>query len=309
MTIEDRLRRAIAARTRSVEPSDDGLRRIHEKLLDTGDDMDITPDNRWYVIAAVAAVVLALAGGGLVLAADDGDGDRTGTANEPDRTTTTTGASTTTTEAPGTTTTAPGGAGPEAPDSPPADAVPHIVWPRPSSDVRFDDPSAAASSWARFYAGFADPHLGDYRAGDGSSGEVPVFPLAGGQGAETTVNVRRFGDGHWYVIGSGTADITVTEPTFDDRLACPQALRGTALAYEGTVQARIDAYLPDGRRVEVGSTVVTGSGSPPAGPFEGRMGCTVPDGVEPYGIVHLFTGDEGEIGGNLVSVTFPIRLR
>src|SRR4030095_17152409 len=34
MTIEDRLRRAIDTPTSSVEPSDDGLERITEKLLD-----------------------------------------------------------------------------------------------------------------------------------------------------------------------------------------------------------------------------------------------------------------------------------
>lgn len=320
MTAEDRLRRAIDARTRSVEPSDDGLRRINEKLLAPGGDMNITPQNRWYVVAAAAAVVLALAGGALVLAGGgDDDPDRTSTANETDDTTTTTEATTSTTEDPGTTTTTAGGGvgpeapeapeGPEAPAVPPADVVQGAAWPRPSSDVRFDDPTAAASSWARYYAHFAEPTIGEYRAGDARSGEVPVFPLSSGQGEETTVLVRQLSDDHWYVIGSTTQDITVTEPTAGAQLTCPQALRGTALAYEGTVQVRIDAYQPDGDSVIVAETFVTGSGSPPAGPFQGEATCTIPGGVEPYGIATFYTSDEGEVGGNLVAVTFPIRLR
>lgn len=314
MTTEDRLRRALAARTRSVEPSDDGLRRINEKLLAPGDDMNITPQNRWYVVAAAAVVVLVLGIGALVLAGGgDDDADRTSTADETADDTTTTEATTSTTEAPGTTTTTTdGGVGPEAPEAPtvpPADVVEGAVWPRPSSEVRFDDPTDAASSWARFYAGFEAPMIGEYRAGDDRSGEVPVFPLASGQGDETTVLVRQLSDDNWYVIGSTTEDVTVSEPTAGAQLTCPQALQGTALAYEGTVQVRIDAYQPDGDRVTVAETFVTGSGSPPAGPFQGEATCTIPTGVEPYGIANFYTADEGEIGGNLVAVTFPIRLR
>ncbi|HEY8545229.1 MAG TPA: Gmad2 immunoglobulin-like domain-containing protein [Acidimicrobiales bacterium] len=315
MNAEDRLRRALAARARSVEPSPDGLQRIHDKLLEPGgdSDMEITPRNPWFIVAAAAAIVLVLGIGGLLLAGDDG-GDRTSTADEPG--TTTTEATTTTTEPPATTTTTGAGVRPEAPEAPeapegppPTDVFQQAVWPRPSSDVRFDDPVAAARSFARYYTGFSDPQVGEYRAGDSRSGEVPVFPLTGGQGEETTVLVRQLSDDHWYVVGSVTEDVTVEQPDPGDRLTCPLTLRGTALAFEGTVQVRIDAYLPDGRRVEVGSGFVTGSGSPPAAPYEGRIACRVPDGVEPYAILHLFTPDEGDAGGNLVSVTLPIRLR
>lgn len=324
MTIEDRLRNAIAARTRSVQPSEDGLRRIHERLDEEGGDMKLdAPHTRWYL--AAAAVVLLLAVGGLLLTAggDDGkDGDRTEIADSEDDdgttgtteddTTTTDPTPTSTTTAPAqTTTTAPEQGTPDTPPTggPAADIQQSAVWPRPSSNVRFDDPVAAVRSWARYYAGFADPQIGEYRAGDSRSGEVPVFPLASGQGAETTALVRQLSDDKWYVIASTTGDITVTAPTAGAQLTCPQALQGTALAYEGTVQVRIDAYQPDGDRVTVAETFVTGSGSPPAGPFSGTATCSIPGGVEPYGIVHLFTPDEGDVGGNLTSVTFPIKLR
>ena len=67
MTIEDRLRRAIDARTSSVEPSDDGLERITEKLLDQGGPEPVrfarTP---WFLAAAAAVLVAALIGGFVV---------------------------------------------------------------------------------------------------------------------------------------------------------------------------------------------------------------------------------------------------
>jgi hypothetical protein len=318
VSIEDRLRHAITARTSAVEPSADGLDRIHDKLNAPGGDMDLTHTNRWYLVAAVAALVLAVAGGTLALVGGDGDDGGTTTADQPGAETTTTEPTTTTTDATtdttATTPTTSGPAvGPEAPGgSGGLDAQEEgtVVWPRPSSDVRFDDPSAAANSWARFYAGFTDPQIGEYRAGDNRSGEVPIFPLAGNRGEETTVAVRRMSDGHWYVVASNTQDITPSEPAFDDRLTCPQLFQGTALAFEGTVQVRIDAYRPDGRRVTVAEGFVTGSGSPPAGPYESSLPCEVPGtDVEPYGIVRLTTTDEGETASSLVAVTYPIRLR
>ena len=307
MNIEDRLRRAIAARTGTVEPSEDGLRRIDEKLLRSGGDMNINKDNRWQVVAAAAAIVLVLAGGALALTAGGDGDDRGSTADQSDDDTTTTTESTTTTEATTTTTTT-AVVETEAPASPSADEVPFVVWPRPSSEVRFDDPVAAASSWARFYVGYTDPQSGAYREGDSRSGELSVFPLPDSQGPETIVFVRQMDDDHWFVTGSHTEDITVSAPETGAQLTCPQALRGTALAYEGTVEVRIDAYEPDGDRVEVASGYVTGSGSPPAGPFDSEIACTIPDGVEPYGIVRFSTPDEGEIGGNLAATTFTVRL-
>ena len=314
MTIEDRLRRAIAARTRSVDPSDDGLRRIDERLRDPGGDVQFPTNNRWYLVAA-AAVVVAMIAGSVVLATGDEDGP-TNTADESDGTTTTEVEDTTTsTSAPSTTTTTTTDTSttvtttePPAPSGPPAEVVERAVWPRPSSDVRFDDPVAAASSWARFYAGFPNPVIGAFRQGDNRSGEVPVQPLA--DGPETTVLVRQLSDGNWYVIGSNTANITVTAPTTGGLLSCPQVFQGTALAFEGTVQVQIDAYQPDGDRVTVGSGIVTGGGGP-AAPFDGQIDCTLPTSAEQYGIVKLYTVDEsGEPGrsGTWEAATFPVRL-
>lgn len=317
MTPEERLRRAIAARARSVEPSDDGLDRITEKLLDPGGDMKFDPSStttRWYLVAAAAVVLVGIAGGIAVASGGGDDGERTdnGVVDEPtttestESTTTTTTSTTSTTAAPGITVEPPGG--------PPVGGIPEdiasrAVWPRPSSTVRFDDPVAAARSWARYYAGFADPVVGEFQQGDNRSGEVPIRPTATSQ-ATTTALVRRLSDDSWYVIGSVTGNISVSEPSPSVQLTCPQVLRGNALAFEGTVQVRIDAYQADGKRVEVGSGFVTGSGSPPAGPFDDTISCRIPTGVEDYGVVNFYTANEADgNAGTWESVTFPIRLR
>lgn len=308
MTPEERLRRAIAARARSVEPSDDGLDRITEKLLDPGGDMNFDPSStttRWYLVAAAAVVLAGVAGGIAVAAGGDDDGDRTGVVDSDTTDPTNATTTTTTTTAPDMTIEPPGG--------PPVGGIPEdiasqAVWPRPSSTVRFDDPVAAASSWARFYAGFADPILGEFQQGDTRSGEVPIKPAANVP-VTTTALVRQLSDGNWFVIGSVAENISVSEPSPSVQLTCPQVLRGNALAFEGHVQVHIDAYQADGKRVEVASGFVTGGGGP-AAPFDDEIDCRIPTGVEDYGVVHFFTvGQADENAGTWESGAFPIRLR
>jgi hypothetical protein len=314
MTIEDRLRRAIDARTSSVEPSDDGLERITGKVLDQPEPkpMDLTR-NRWFLAAAATVLVGAVIAGLLTAGdggggkdaldtSDDGRRDRTTTTDEPTTsstelgsTTSTTAATSTTTE-PGSSTSAATATTTPAGPAVPQDVLDQAIWPRPSSDVRFDDPAAAARSFSLYYVRFAAPVVGTYRAGDSRSGEVPVKPTA--TGPETTVLVRRLSDDRWYVIGATTANIVVDVPAGGSALSCPLAVSGRALAFEGTVDVRIDAYQPDGDRVTLGSGFVTGSGSPPAGPFEGSIACSGgADGVEGRAVVRLSTADQGEATG------------
>jgi hypothetical protein len=106
MTIEDRLPRAIDARTSSVEPSDDGLERITEKLLDQGDPTPV----RFSPQPLVPGRRGGGAGGGVDRRVRGGPGDGTdeiGTATDPDSTdapTTTGRPAETTTTAPSSTT-------------------------------------------------------------------------------------------------------------------------------------------------------------------------------------------------------------
>jgi cytoskeletal protein RodZ len=315
MTIEDRLRRAIDARTSSVEPSDDGLERVTEKLLDQGGPTPVRfARNPWFLAAAAAVLVAALIGGFVVGRGDSTDeigtanpdstdaptttGRPPGTTTTAPSTTSTSTATTTSTTTPSTSTTAP------RPSGVPTDVTDQAVWPRPSSDVRFDDPVAAANSFARYYVHFASPVVGTFAAGDSRSGEVPVRARA--NGPETTVLVRRLSDDNWYVVGAATADISVDRPAALATLRCPQPVSGRALAFEGTVQVRIDAYQPDGDRVTVGEGIVTGSGTPPAGPFQGSIPCTLPGGVESSGIVMFREIDESGDGTTALDATVQV---
>jgi hypothetical protein len=234
----------------------------------------------------------------LLLTACSGDDDESGGTTTSTRETTTTtsasAASTATTTASAATT--PLEVGAEA-----------RLWPRPSSDVRFDEPTAVAQSFARYYAHFDDPVVGDFRAGDARSGEVDVLPRPGGPA--TTVLVRQGSDDGWYVVASVTDDIVVDKPAAGDSLTCPLAVSGSALAFEAQVNVRIDAFLPDGRRVEAGSGFVMGSGSPPAAPFSGEIACQVPEGVEPWGIANFYAPDMASDGDGAAQITaLPIRI-
>jgi hypothetical protein len=319
MTIEDRLRQAIEARTRSVEPSPDALQRITERLdQETLMDCRSFPTRTRWAVAAAAAVVLVVAAivGGVMLQDGDDAPDRVDVVDRPSTTDPTTP---TTTPTPQTTAvTTPPTTGSTGAGSPPApDAVSDrrsAIWPRPSSSVTFATPEAAARSFARYYAFFVDPVVGTFHAGaDSQSGEVPVRAFA--DGPASRVLVRQLGDGKWYVMGSLAPDITVTSPQAGAAggLVCPlQTLSGTALAYEGTVQVRIDAFRPDGDHEEIGRGFVTGSGSPPAGPFSGSVDCRYPTNqVEDYVVLTLWTESEAEapeLTGTLQIVTIPLAL-
>jgi hypothetical protein len=158
-----------------------------------------------------------------------------------------------------------------------------VVWPFPGSVVRYNDPVAAARSFAVDLVGFVDPVVGEFRAGDSRSGEVVVRPTS--TGPETTVLVRRFGtDGSWWVIGSITTDIEVTLPSAQTAVDDPLQLAGRSRAFEGTVEVDIVA---DGSTTRIGSGFVTGGSGPDYGPFSGSMRFASPHGG--WGSVILFT--------------------
>ena len=226
------------------------------------------------VALAVAIGVIAVLIGVLVWPSDDA-GD---VATEPTTTlaptttaTPTTGPSTT---APTTVTTAPA----------PVDTS-TAVFPDASSEVRYDDPVAAARAFAVDFVGFTDPVVGEFMPGDARSGEVEVRPMT--NGPTTTVFVRQLGsDGTWWVLGSGTANIVIDAPTAGGAIASPVTVSGSALAFEGTVDVEI---RQDGARQPIGTDVVTGGGDT-IRPFSSDIEFSIP--TEPYGAVVFLTHSE-----------------
>jgi Immunoglobulin-like domain of bacterial spore germination len=146
-----------------------------------------------------------------------------------------------------------------------------VVFPGPSSGVRYDDPVDAARGFAVDFVGFTDPLVGEFARGDARSGEVQVRPTA--RGPVTTVFVRQLGtDGTWWVLGSATANIAIDSPGPGDAIASPVAVSGNALAWEGVVNVEI---RQDGSRQPLGTGVVTGGGDTMR-PFAGEIEYSTP---------------------------------
>jgi hypothetical protein len=280
VTPEDRLRQAMEARASHVEPSDDGLSRIEEKLMEAQ-----RSDTRKRVLiglgaaAAVAALVLAA----VVLTDDDSE-----PVSSEDTTTTSEATTTSTTEASTTTTTFEG----VDPDVP--------VYPDPTTSQRFDSPGSAAAAFATF-VGYTHPVLGEFQQGDARSGEVEV--RSNPNGAPTTILLRQLEDDAWYVIGVTTDSIHLANPQPGDTISSPQELKGQAYAFEGNVVVRL--YV-DGVQEPVAQTNVTGRGDGVLGDFTGQLQFTNDTGAT-HGVLVL-NGTSGEDGGATEVAAIRVRL-
>ena len=156
------------------------------------------------------------------------------------------------------------------------------VWPTAASSTRYQTPEAAALGFATDYLHMVNPVIGQFRQGDSRSGEMPVQPSA--TGPETTVLVRKLGsDNSWWVLGAGTATIRLTEPVWNASITSPVTLKGTAMAYEGTVQTQV---REDDSSKPLGEGYVTGRGDA-MGPFSGSLAFTT--ATSKYGAVVLYT--------------------
>jgi hypothetical protein len=162
-----------------------------------------------------------------------------------------------------------------------SDAPQTAVWPWETSSTRFQDPVDAARSFATEFLGLTAPVVGPFAKGDSRSGEVEVRPRS--NGPVSTVFVRQGSDDSWWVIGAANEDIVLDEPEVMDEIRSPVRLRGTALAFEGTVQVHI---REDGRREPIGKGFVTGGGGDPQ-PFEGTIEFSAPRASA--GAIVLFT--------------------
>lgn len=155
------------------------------------------------------------------------------------------------------------------------------VYPAASSTVRFGDPVAAARSFAVDFVGFVDPVVGAFEQGDTQSGEVEVRPSS--SGPVTTVLVRRLGT-TWWVLGSSTPNIRISQPRAMATISSPVHLQGTSTAFEAQVNAEI---REDGNRRPLGEGYLMGGSNGDMGPFDGSV--IFADPSAPMGAVMMFT--------------------
>lgn len=170
------------------------------------------------------------------------------------------------------------------------------IWPWEDTSTRFDDPVAAATSFAVDYLGFTDPVVGDFQAGDARSGEVTIQARA--IGPTTVVVVRQLtDDDSWWVLGAAAENITLDTPTQGTVVASPLALTGSASAFEGTVEVELRA---DDNGEPIATSFVTGSGGPEPGPFDGSVEFTSPG---PVGGALVLISRSPEDGGPVIEAT------
>ncbi|MGH3426151.1 MAG: Gmad2 immunoglobulin-like domain-containing protein [Mycobacteriales bacterium] len=145
-----------------------------------------------------------------------------------------------------------------------------------------------------------NPVIGSFEQGDARSGEVPVQPSA--SGPVTTVLVRQLGpDNSWWVLGAGTAAIALTEPVWNASITSPVTLKGTAMAFERTVQTQV---REDDNSKPLGEGYVNGR-SNAMGPFSGSLAFT--KASTKYGTVVLYT-TSAENGAVMEASVIRVRL-
>ncbi len=244
--------------------------------------MGTMTDAQKWILGGVAAVAAIIAVAALVISG--GDDESTATT-----TTTSTTTSTTTTTAPTTTTSFTQPVDPYA-----------VAFPSPTDSRRFDAPAPAARSYATDVLGFTDLVLGELGRTEGDTAQVSVSDIDGG--AETVVQVQQL-EGSWFVTGSQAQDIEVAEPAPGASLATPFQTSGTALAFEGTVDVLV---LEQGTPLPRGTGFVMGSGSPPPGPFSGKIVYSPPDEAVPGVLVYrTLSAKDGHV---IQATSFPVRL-
>ncbi len=160
---------------------------------------------------------------------------------------------------------------PEQPES--------AMWPWAVTGTRFDEPTAAAESFATDFLGFSDPIVGEFLAGDTRSGEVEIRPRVDGASAvgATVVFVRQVrDDDSWWVLGAAAESITIDTPEQGDVVTSPLTVSGTARAFEGTVDVELRA---DGNGEPIATSFVTGGVGPELEPFEATVEFDTPGDV------------------------------
>lgn len=207
---------------------------------------------------------------------DDDDDDTTTTVDDDDTTTTTA-------DDDGTTTTT------ADDDTITSEERTTIIWPDPEGSQRFDDPVAAATSFANDLAGFTDPIIGEFIEGEQGSGEVHL--RASEDGPQTKVVVHRLSDDNWWVLSADTDNIELDQPSSTDVIENPVTVSGSATSSEGNVEVVV---YETGNTEPLGTGNVTGGAAGEMDDFSGEI--SYEDPSEDHGVLLLLTRDEnGEV--------------
>src|SRR6056297_831912 len=244
---------------------------------------DEAAPRRWPLLVGLVVVVGGLLAALFLFDGDDADAptvtSTAAPATEPATTEPeTTGAPTTEPETTGAPTTEPETEQPD-PEQPDPEQPESAMRPWAVTGTRFDEPTAAAESFATDFLGFSDPIVGEFLAGDTRSGEVEIRPRVDGASAvgATVVFVRQAGDDDsWWVLGAAAESITIDTPEQGDVVTSPLTVSGTARAFEGTVDVQLRA---DGNGEPIATSFVTGGAGPELEPFEATVEFDTPGDV------------------------------
>ena len=176
-----------------------------------------------------------------------------------------------------------------SPATAPADTS-SAVWPTASGPV-FTSPVAAARGFAVDFVGFRSPIVGAFRQGDSRSGEVDV--RAKPAGPVTTVLVRQLGGGgRWFVLGSLTSNLQLSQPAASTKVSSPLRLRGTSTAFEANVSVEI---RQDGARQPIGTGTVMGGSMGEMGPFDGTVAFRRPSAKAGAVLLLTYSAEDGRV--------------
>jgi hypothetical protein len=177
-----------------------------------------------------------------------------------------------------------------------------LLWPSPDGPG-IDDPREAVRSFVTDVVGLADAPLSDFRAQRPDLGEVDVYERSEDGSPRSrvasTVAVRRFDDGRWFVISASSDDVAITSPTWLTAVSSPLEVSGEGHGYEGTIivslRARSSASEPD----PLASVPVQGGSGEALEPFSGDLefAAQSPD----TGI--LLASDSGAFEGQILRFT------
>lgn len=141
---------------------------------------------------------------------------------------------------------------------------PHdAVWPYFNDGVRYITARAVALGFAQTYIGMSSPTTENVTSVGATAGTVTVRPYVGGP----VTSVKVYEDVSrktWWVSGSTTADIRVSEPQPGSVVHSPLHTAGTSTAFEAVVNVHVRA---DGLSTPLVSSVVMGGSNGVMGNF------------------------------------------